>query len=77
MQNQNVRNQNYYQNGVSNRKVVVQPQNLVRNNVNSNINSNVSANNMRAVSSNTNMANYNSGIVNSDNMRYNGTNSIG
>ena len=77
MQNQNVGNQNYYQNGVSNRKVVVQPQNLVRNNVNSNINSNVSANNMRAVSSNTNMANYNSGIVNSDNMRYNGTNSIG
>lgn len=77
MQNQNVRNQNYYQNGVSNSKVVVQPQNLVRNNVNSNINSNVSANNMKVVSSNTNMANYNSGIVNSNNMRYNGTNSVG
>lgn len=76
MSSQNVRSQNYYQNGVSNSNVVVQPQNSVRSNADSNINSNVYANNMKAVSSNTNMANYNSGIVNSNKMRYNGTNNI-
>ena len=66
MAKQNVTNQQYYQNGLSNGSIGNQSQILVQNNRSSNINPNVSQN--------TDRVNYNSGIVNSDKMRYNGTN---
>ena len=75
MQNQNVRNQSYYQNGLQGSNV--QPQTLMKNNISSNVKPNVPVNNMKNISPNTNVANYNSGIVNSNKMRYNGTDSIG